>query len=68
MAADSLIPSWFGMTLILVLAYGIGGSLLYFVDRYGDQGTIWDVDFRWTGEREARPCGTCTSRTPYLRL
>ncbi len=24
---------------------GIGGSLLYFVDRYGAQGTIYDIDF-----------------------
>ena len=24
---------------------GIGGSLLYFVDRYGEQGTIYDIDF-----------------------
>ncbi len=24
---------------------GIGGSLLYFVDRYGPQGTIYDIDF-----------------------
>src|SRR5262245_56456864 len=36
---------------------GIGGSLLYFVDRYGDAGTIYDVDFRWTGEREPRSPG-----------
>jgi 4-hydroxyphenylpyruvate dioxygenase len=26
---------------------GIGGSLLYFVDRYGGNGSIWDVDFEW---------------------
>jgi len=25
---------------------GIGGSLIYLVDRYGDRGTIYDVDFR----------------------
>ncbi len=35
---------------------GIGGSLLYLVDRYGDQGSIYDVDFEffpdWR-EREA---------------
>ena len=43
------------MELNIPAIEGIGGSLLYFVDRYGDQGTIYDVDFRWTGEREARP-------------
>ncbi len=45
------------MELNIPAIEGIGGSLLYFVDRYGDQGTIYDVDFRWTGEREARPHG-----------
>ncbi|MEJ1159407.1 4-hydroxyphenylpyruvate dioxygenase [Prosthecomicrobium sp. N25] len=36
---------------------GIGGSLIYFVDRYGDKGSIWDVDFVWTGERDPKPEG-----------
>lgn len=45
------------MELNIPAIEGIGGSLLYFVDRYGEQGTIYDVDFRWTGEREARPYG-----------
>jgi 4-hydroxyphenylpyruvate dioxygenase len=34
---------------------GIGGSLLYFVDRYGEKGSIWDVDFEWIGERDPHP-------------
>jgi len=34
---------------------GIGGSHLYFVDRYGDQGSIYDVDFRWTGDVDPHP-------------
>ena len=34
---------------------GIGGSLLYFVDRYGAKGSIWDVDFEWTGARNPAP-------------
>ena len=37
------------MELNIPAIEGIGGSLLYFVDRYGEQGTIYDVDFRWTG-------------------
>jgi 4-hydroxyphenylpyruvate dioxygenase len=45
------------MELNIPAIEGIGGSLLYFVDRYGDRGTIWDVDFRWTGEREPKPHG-----------
>ncbi len=34
---------------------GIGGSILYFVDRYGEKGSIWDVDFEWTAERDPHP-------------
>src|SRR4051794_27833669 len=34
---------------------GIGGSLIYFVDRYGPRGSIWDVDFRWTGAPDPAP-------------
>ncbi|MCW5770800.1 MAG: 4-hydroxyphenylpyruvate dioxygenase [Rhodospirillaceae bacterium] len=29
---------------------GIGGSLIYFVDRYGPRGTIYDIDFEPTGD------------------
>ena len=47
------------MELSIPAIKGIGGSLLYFVDRYGDKGSIWDVDFVWTGERDPKPekCG-----------
>ena len=45
------------MELSIPAIKGIGGSLLYFVDRYGDNGSIWDVDFRWTGERDPKPSG-----------
>jgi 4-hydroxyphenylpyruvate dioxygenase len=47
------------MELAIPAIKGIGGSLLYFVDRYGDKGSIWDVDFVWTGERDPKPekCG-----------
>jgi len=34
---------------------GIGGSHLYFVDRYGDAGSIYDVDFRWLEEPDPHP-------------
>ncbi len=36
---------------------GIGGSLLYFVDRYGDQGSAYDADFEWLGARDPKPAG-----------
>ncbi|MGG5818505.1 4-hydroxyphenylpyruvate dioxygenase [Falsiroseomonas sp. HW251] len=45
------------MELNIPAIEGIGGSLLYFVDRYGEKGSIYDVDFRWTGERDPRPAG-----------
>jgi 4-hydroxyphenylpyruvate dioxygenase len=47
------------MELAIPAIKGIGGSLLYFVDRYGDKGSIWDVDFVWTGARDPHPepCG-----------
>ena len=34
------------MELNIPAIEGIGGSLIYFVDRYGPRGSIWDVDFR----------------------
>ena len=34
------------MELNIPAIEGIGGSLIYFVDRYGPAGSIWDVDFR----------------------
>ena len=45
------------MELSIPAIRGIGGSLLYFVDRYGAAGSIWDVDFRWTGARDPKPEG-----------
>ena len=45
------------MELAIPAIKGIGGSLLYFVDRYGEKGSIWDVDFRWTAERDPKPEG-----------
>jgi 4-hydroxyphenylpyruvate dioxygenase len=34
------------MELAIPAIEGIGGSLIYFVDRYGPSGSIYDVDFR----------------------
>ncbi len=33
---------------------GIGGSLIYFVDHYRDKGSIYDIDFEWSGEEDPR--------------
>ncbi len=50
------------MELNIPAIEGIGGSLLYFVDRYGahpksNGGSIYDVDFVWDGEANAKPTG-----------
>lgn len=36
---------------------GIGGSLLYFVEKYGAKGSAYDAEFDWTGERDPKPQG-----------
>lgn len=45
------------MELNIPAIEGIGGSKLYFVDRYGARGSIWDVDFVWEDERDPKPDG-----------
>ena len=54
------------MELNIPAIEGVGGSLIYFVDRYGDQGSIWDVDFRWTGERDPKPFGVGLTEIDHL--
>src|ERR1700716_3903575 len=44
-------------TLDVPAIKGIGGSLLYFVDRYGAKGSAYDIEFDWLGESNARPQG-----------
>ena len=52
------VPTHIGpMELNIPAIEGVGGALIYLVDRYGDKGSIWDVDFRWTGERDPKPEG-----------
>jgi len=36
---------------------GIGGSLLYFIDTYGEKGSAYDADFNWLAEADPRPEG-----------
>ena len=54
------------MELNIPAIEGIGGSLLYFVDRYGEAGSIYDVDFRWLGERDPRPAGLGLTNIDHL--
>ena len=44
-------------TLDVPAIKGIGGSLLYFVDRYGAKGSAYDSEFNWTGEANPKPEG-----------
>ncbi|SDR30538.1 4-hydroxyphenylpyruvate dioxygenase [Pseudovibrio sp. Tun.PSC04-5.I4] len=36
---------------------GIGGSLLYFIDTYGDKGSAYTEEFDWIDEVDPRPTG-----------
>ncbi|TRW98173.1 4-hydroxyphenylpyruvate dioxygenase [Paracoccus sp. M683] len=46
-----------GKSLNVPAVIGIGGSLLYFVDTYGDKGSCYDADFDWLAEANPRPEG-----------
>ncbi|MCP1168307.1 4-hydroxyphenylpyruvate dioxygenase [Limimaricola litoreus] len=37
--------------------YGIGGSLLYFIDTYGEKGSAFEADYDWLGEADPCPEG-----------
>ncbi|WP_198376231.1 4-hydroxyphenylpyruvate dioxygenase [Neoroseomonas rubea] len=45
------------MELNIPAIEGIGGSLIYLVDRYGPKGSIWDVDFRPIPGADPNPAG-----------
>jgi len=36
---------------------GIGGSLIYFVERHGEKGSPYDAEFDWLGEPDPKPQG-----------
>jgi 4-hydroxyphenylpyruvate dioxygenase len=44
-------------TLDAPAVIGIGGSLLYFVDKYGAKGSAYETDFTWLGARDPKPAG-----------
>ncbi|WP_126979128.1 4-hydroxyphenylpyruvate dioxygenase [Frigidibacter oleivorans] len=46
-----------GKSLDVPAVVGIGGSLLYFVDTYGDDGSCYTAEFDWLGEVDPRPEG-----------
>ncbi len=46
-----------GKTLDVPAVVGIGGSLLYFVETYGDLGSCYEAEFDWIGEADPKPEG-----------
>ncbi len=44
-------------TLDVPAVVGIGGSLLYFVETYGDGGSAYGAEFDWLGEVDPKPEG-----------
>jgi 4-hydroxyphenylpyruvate dioxygenase len=45
---------------------GIGGSLIYLVDRYGDRGSIYDIDFVWFEHAPTHPEGAGLTYIDHL--
>ena len=46
-----------GKSLDVPAVIGIGGSLLYFVDTYGEKGSPYHAEYDWLGEADPRPEG-----------
>ncbi|MDT0684467.1 4-hydroxyphenylpyruvate dioxygenase [Roseicyclus sp. F158] len=44
-------------TLDVPAVIGIGGSLLYFVETYGEDGSCYEGEFEWLGDRDPKPEG-----------
>ncbi|RCK27028.1 4-hydroxyphenylpyruvate dioxygenase [Thalassospira xiamenensis] len=44
-------------TLDVPAIVGIGGSLLYFIDAYGETGSAYEAEFDWLGEPDPKPEG-----------
>lgn len=45
---------------------GIGGSLIYFVDRYGDKGSCYSASFDWVAEEDPEPFGVGMEAIDHL--
>jgi 4-hydroxyphenylpyruvate dioxygenase len=54
------------MELRLPAVYGIGNSVLYFIDRYGPEASIYDVDFRWLPGVDRNPKGVGLEELDHL--
>jgi len=54
------------MELRLPAVYGIGNSVLYFIDRYGQEQSIYDVDFRYFDGVDRHPRGVGLTEIDHL--
>ena len=54
------------MELRLPALYGIGSSVLYLVDRYGPEYSLYDVDFRWFDGVDRQPKGVGLTAIDHL--
>ncbi|MEO8626696.1 MAG: 4-hydroxyphenylpyruvate dioxygenase [Betaproteobacteria bacterium] len=54
------------MELNIPAIKGIGDSLLYLVDRYGERGSIYDVDFEWVKGQDRNPVGAGLTYIDHL--
>jgi 4-hydroxyphenylpyruvate dioxygenase len=54
------------MELHLPAIRGIGGSIIYLIDRYGDDLSIYDIDFVYTPGADRHPAGAGLQRIDHL--
>ena len=55
LGAEAADPDQGSRVLEVPAIKGIGGSLLYLVDRYGAKGSVYDDAFMWLAERDPKP-------------
>ena len=54
------------MEVTLPAVEGIGGSRIFFIDRFGDEGSIYDIDFRPLPDTERHPAGAGLRQVDHL--
>lgn len=54
------------MELRLPAIRGIGGAIIYLVDRYGDELSIYDIDFEYLPDVDRNPTGAGLDRIDHL--
>jgi 4-hydroxyphenylpyruvate dioxygenase len=57
LGAEPADPAEGSLALDVPAITGIGGSLLYFLDRYGAKGSAFDDEFAWLGTHDPKPEG-----------